>query len=64
MLDVAVGLTLIAGLALAFRVGMRVFLWLVFFVSSLLPYLGKRNRPDRWDEFNGTTPGAAARVRA
>jgi len=52
MLDLCIGLAKIAALAVAFVIGVRGFLWLVFFVSSLFPYIGKRHRHARWEELN------------
>jgi hypothetical protein len=56
MLNYAYAFALLAVvLGLAF-VGARLFLWLVFFVTSLIPLAGKRHRHSRWDEFNGPHP--------
>jgi hypothetical protein len=48
------GLALVVGFIAAWYVGIRAFVWLVFFISSLVPWLGKKHRHDRWDELNKT----------
>jgi hypothetical protein len=52
VLDFLVGIAKIAALAIAFVIGVRGFLLLVFFVSSLFPYIGKKHRHSRWQELN------------
>jgi hypothetical protein len=34
--------------------GARLFVWTIFAVSSLIPFIGKRHRHARWDELNNT----------
>lgn len=56
MLTYLYGFALIAAFVALWVFGMRAFLWLVFFVSSLVPHIGKKHRHDRWNELNGMLP--------
>lgn len=53
MLTYIYGFALIAAFVALWVFGMRAFFWLVFAVSSLVPYIGKKHRHARWDELNG-----------
>jgi hypothetical protein len=51
-LNVLGGIAVLLGFIFLWYVGVRVFLWLMFAASSLVPYIGRRHRHARWDELN------------
>jgi hypothetical protein len=53
-LNVLAGIALVGGFLALWYFGVRLFIWAVFAVSSLVPFIGRRHRHSRWDELNRT----------
>jgi len=58
MLDFLVGLALIAGLIAAWAVALYLFTAIVFGVSRLIPWVGRKHKHDRWNQLNRIEVGA------
>jgi hypothetical protein len=54
VLNLLAGIALVCGFIALWYFGVRLFIWAVFAVSSLVPFIGRRHRHARWDDLNRT----------
>lgn len=52
VLNVVYAFAVVAGLLVLWWLGIRLFWWLILSLSSLVPFIGRKHRHERWDQVN------------